>query len=88
MILYIIFKYYTTPVAEKTDKSKAVSDHSIDIAKLTTVISGPVSDSAVHQPPAIHNVPETQIQVTEVKSHNMTDPKDQISKDVQNQNQV
>ncbi|EOA14916.1 hypothetical protein CARUB_v10028257mg [Capsella rubella] len=86
MILYIVFKYYMTPVAEKTDKSKAVSsDHSIDIAKLTTVIPG----STVHEPPAVHNVPETQIQVTEVKSQNMTEPNDQTtSKDVQNQNQV
>ncbi|AED95993.1 Bidirectional sugar transporter SWEET13 [Arabidopsis thaliana] len=88
MILYIIFKYYKTPVAQKTDKSKDVSDHSIDIAKLTTVIPGAVLDSAVHQPPALHNVPETKIQLTEVKSQNMTDPKDQINKDVQKQSQV
>ncbi|EFH39172.1 nodulin MtN3 family protein [Arabidopsis lyrata subsp. lyrata] len=88
MILYIIFKYYKIPMAQKTDKSKAVSDHSIDIAKLTTVTPGPISDSAVHQPPLIHNVPETQIQVTEVKSQNITDPKDQINKDVENQSQV
>ncbi|ESQ43514.1 hypothetical protein EUTSA_v10014268mg [Eutrema salsugineum] len=84
MILYIIFKYYKTPVAQKTEKSKSVSDHSIDIAKLTTVIPGPISDSAVHPPPA----PETQIQVTEVKSQNMTGPKDHNDKDVQNQDQV
>ncbi|CAD5334539.1 unnamed protein product [Arabidopsis thaliana] len=88
MILYIIFKYYKTPVAQKTDKSKDVSDHSIDIAKLTTVIPGAVLDSAVNQPPALHNVPETKIQLTEVKSQNMTDPKDQINKDVQKQSQV
>ncbi|XP_010442559.1 PREDICTED: bidirectional sugar transporter SWEET13-like [Camelina sativa] len=89
MILYIIFKYYKTPVAQKTDKSKAVaSEYSIDIAKLTTITPGPISDSTVHQAPAVHNVLETQIQVTEVKSQNMNDGEDQTSKDVQNQNQV
>ncbi|KAL1218816.1 Bidirectional sugar transporter SWEET13 [Cardamine amara subsp. amara] len=65
MILYIIYKYYKTPVVKKTEKSKTVADHSIDIVKLTTVL------------------PETQIQVTEVKSQNMTDAKDVI-----NQSQV
>lgn len=82
MILYVIFKYYKTPVEQKTEKSKTVSDHSIDIAKLTTVKPGPVLDSAGHPPPAIHSVPETQM------SQNMTGPKDQNNKDVQNQNQV
>uniref|UniRef100_A0A1J3EFS0 Bidirectional sugar transporter SWEET n=1 Tax=Noccaea caerulescens TaxID=107243 RepID=A0A1J3EFS0_NOCCA len=77
MILYVIFKYYKTPVAEKTEKSKTVSDHSIDIAKLTTVMPGRISDSAVYPPPAGNNVPETQIQVTELKSQNLTGQKDQ-----------
>ncbi|KAJ0243055.1 Bidirectional sugar transporter SWEET13 [Hirschfeldia incana] len=67
MILYILFKYYKTPVAEKTEKSKTVSDHSIDIAKLATVMPGPV---------------------TEVKSQNITGPKDQRNKDFENQNNV
>lgn len=88
MILYVIFKYYKTPVAEKTEKSKTMSDHSIDIAKLTTVIPGPISDSAVYPPPASNNVPETQIQVTELKSQNLAGQKDQNNKCVQNQNQV
>lgn len=65
MILYIIFKYYKTPVAEMTtEKSKAVSDHSIDMTKLTTVMPTPVSDTAVHPPHAIQDVPDSQIQVT------------------------
>ncbi|CAH2070463.1 unnamed protein product [Thlaspi arvense] len=85
MILYVIFKYYKTPMAEKTEKSKTASDHSIDIGKLT--MTGPILDSSVHIPPAIHDVPETQIQVAEVKSQNMTGPKDANIKDVENQNQ-
>ncbi|KAF8116947.1 hypothetical protein N665_0013s0006 [Sinapis alba] len=88
MILYIIFKYYKTPVAEKTEKLKTVSDHSIDMTKLTTVMPSPVSDTAVHPPPAIHDVPKSQIQVTEVKNQNMTGLKDQNNKDIENQNQL
>lgn len=80
MILYIIFKYYKTPVAEKTEKFKTVSDHSIDMTKLTTVMPSPVSDTAIHPPPAIHDVPESQIQVTGLK--------DQNNKDIENQNQL
>ncbi|KAG2298959.1 hypothetical protein Bca4012_010515 [Brassica carinata] len=81
MILYIIFKYYKTPVAEKTEKSKTVSDHSIDMTKLTTAMPTSVSDTAVHPPPAIHDVPESQIQVTEVRNQNVTGLKDQNNKD-------
>ncbi|CAA7052701.1 unnamed protein product [Microthlaspi erraticum] len=88
MILYIIFKYYKTPVAEKTGKPKTVFDHSIDITRLTNVMPGPISDSAVYPPHASNNVPETQIQVTELKSKNLTAQKDQNNKGVQNQNQV
>ncbi|KAJ4909992.1 Bidirectional sugar transporter SWEET13 [Raphanus sativus] len=88
MILYIIFKYYKTPVAETTEKSKTVSDHSIDIAKLTTVMPGPVLDSAVHLLPAIHTVPDTELQVTEIQSQNITGPKDQRNKDFENQGPV
>lgn len=88
MILYIIFKYYKTPLADKTEKSKTVPDHSIDIAKLTTVMPGPVLDSAVHLLPAIHTVPDTELQVTEGKSQNITGPKDQRNKDFENQNKV
>ncbi|KAF3499715.1 hypothetical protein F2Q69_00042971, partial [Brassica cretica] len=87
MILYIIFKYYKTPVAEKTEKSKTVTDHSIDMTKLTSVMPTPVSDTAVHPPPAIHDVPESQIQETEVKNQNMASLKDQNNKDLENQNQ-
>lgn len=88
MILYIIFKYYKTPVAEKTDISKTVSDHSIDMTKLTTAMPTPVSDTAAHPPPAIHDVPESHIQVTEVRNQNMTGLKDQNNKDHENQNQL
>lgn len=87
MILYIIFKYYKTPVAEKTEKSKTVTDHSIDMTKLTSVMPTPVSDTAVHPPPAIHDVPESQIQETKVKNQNMASLKDQNNKDLENQNQ-
>ncbi|CAH8389908.1 unnamed protein product [Eruca vesicaria subsp. sativa] len=88
IILYIIFKYYKTPVAEETEKSKTMSDHAIDMTKLTTVMPSPVSYTAVLLPPTIPDVPETQIQVTKVKNHNITGLKDQNNKDVENQNKL
>ncbi|CAH8389907.1 unnamed protein product [Eruca vesicaria subsp. sativa] len=87
MILYIIFKYYKTPVAEETEESKTMSDHTIDMTKLTTVTPSPVSYTAVLLPPTIPDVPENQIQVTKVKNHNINGLKDQ-NKNVENQNQL
>ncbi|CAD5328979.1 unnamed protein product [Arabidopsis thaliana] len=48
MILYVIFKYYKTPlVVDETEKPKTVSDHSINMVKLS---STPASGDLTVQP--------------------------------------
>lgn len=69
MILYVIFKYYKAPVVDEAEKPKTVSDHSINMVKLS---STPASGDLTVQP-----------QTNPVKTHG-GDLEDQMDKKMSN----